>query len=84
MRKSSESEKHSFRKPLGTTLVTLTETKLVQAEISEFKGVEYLNVRIWVQLDDESWTPTRNGLTIPSNKKKRLSSRLAEFVRGDA
>ena len=80
MAQFEKKEAQTHDKPLGKTVLELDDGKVVKAETSEFNGVKYFSVRTWIRLKDGQWTRTRNGLSVPSNKARRLARNLDELV----
>jgi hypothetical protein len=46
----------------------------VRIEVSPYKETDYINVRIYFQsgIDNESWIPTKKGITIPLDSIEEL------------
>ena len=49
----------------------------VQASTTTFKGRLYADVRVYFQADDESWCPTRKGLTLDVDLLGELEAAVA-------
>jgi len=41
-----------------------TDTEIIRLEITEFRGEQYLNIRVWYLDKDGEWKPTKKGVAI--------------------
>ncbi len=41
-----------------------TDTEIIRLEITEFRGEQYFNIRIWYLDKDGEWKPTKKGVAI--------------------
>ena len=58
----------------------------VQASLTTFKSRPYIDVRVYFQADDDSWRPTKKGITIDADLLDELEAAvraLREAVGGD-
>ena len=56
---------------------------VVRFEVSEFKGKEYINIRIWYETPNGEYKPTQKGITLELSKMSELSEgmkRLEAFI----
>lgn len=50
-----------------------TETERVQIEMKNYKGKDYMDIRVYFKAETGDWLPTKKGVTIAANK-------LNEFI----
>ena len=46
--------------------------EVVRFEVSEFKGKEYINIRIWYEAGNGEYKPTQKGVTLDLDKADEL------------
>ncbi len=59
-------------------------TEVVRFEISEFKGKEYINIRIWYEIPGGEYRPTQKGVTLELSKYQELQNgmdKLGEYLK---
>lgn len=65
----------------GKILATIdrTDTEQLQISVSEYKGKNYLNMRIYYTTDaGETWLPTKKGVTFAPDQLDLLSDAIEE------
>ena len=56
-----------------------SETEQLQISLSEYKGTNYLNMRIFFTNDDgATWIPTKKGVTFTANQLDILTEAIEE------
>ncbi len=58
--------------------------EIIRVEVSEFKGRELINLRIWFSNVDGEYRPTQKGVTIDISKFEELKkaiNKIDEFVK---
>lgn len=53
-------------------------TEKIRISLSEYKGYQYIDVRIFFEADDGSWKPTKKGITISRDNIEPLINLLHE------
>lgn len=55
-----------------------SKTETLRVEASNFKGVDFISVRIYYQADNGDWRPTKKGITVKPEKVDELIDFLNE------
>ena len=56
-----------------------TATEQIQIQINEYKGKQYLDLRVFYTTDDgANWNPTKKGVTFAPDKLEELKSAIEE------
>ncbi len=55
-----------------------TKTERLRIEASNYKGVDFISVRIYYQADNGEWRPTKKGITVKPEKVDELIAFLGE------
>ncbi len=64
------------------TAIEKTDTERIQIEAKEYKGKDYVDVRLFFKSDDgKDWLPTKKGITIGPGKLGRLIDALTAIKR---
>ncbi len=65
------------------TAIEKTETERIQVEAKEYKGKDYVDVRIFFKSENgQDWLPTKKGITIGPGKLGRLIEALTAIKQG--
>lgn len=54
--------------------------EVIRIEISEFKGKNYLNIRLWYMSEDGEYKPSPKGISLPVSKAENISEALKKSV----
>jgi hypothetical protein len=53
--------------------------EIIRVEVSEFKGKELINLRIWYQTFDGGYKPTQKGITLDLSQYGELEKAIAKI-----
>ena len=53
---------------------------IVRVSLSEFKGRQYVNVRIYYMNDEGEWKPTRKGITLSPEMMRDVHGAVGEAL----
>ena len=53
--------------------------EIIRVEVSEFKGKELINLRIWYQTYDGGYKPTQKGITLDLSQYEELEKAIAKI-----
>ena len=59
----------------------------IRATVSEYRGEEYLSLRVYFRSQDGQWLPTRKGITLASSRLDELEiaiTKLREHLAAEA
>ena len=56
-----------------------SSTEKVCFSVSEFKGSEYVNIRIYFEADDGEWRPTKKGITVSTELVDELYQGISKL-----